>query len=99
CDHFTTEDTATSSAAATARVLSPAASFAIARLRRSIDNGPAIPAGLLPGQHQGISIRPLAESQSDSTKRDPALVFRIFVRAYRGRAGNSSRNPPPSAIR
>ena len=44
--------------AATARVLSPAASFAIARLRRSIDNGPAIPAGLLPGQQQESAFAP-----------------------------------------
>lgn len=59
CDHFTTEDTATPSAAATVRVLSPRASRAIARLRRSIDNGPAMPAGLHPGQHDESEFDPL----------------------------------------
>ena len=45
-DHFTTLDGATLSAAATDRTLSPAASRAIARTRKSIDKGLVIGAGL-----------------------------------------------------
>jgi hypothetical protein len=48
CDHFTTLDALMHKAAATARTLSPAASRDIARLRKSIDKGRVIHAGLRP---------------------------------------------------
>jgi hypothetical protein len=46
CDHFTTLDGATLSAAATARTLSPAARRDIARTRKSIDKALVIAAAL-----------------------------------------------------
>jgi len=73
CDHFTTLAGLMLKAAATARTLSPFRTRPTARSRKSIDNGFAIHAGLLPPASMLNQINRDSRIPFDSTSHHPAL--------------------------
>jgi len=67
CDHFTTEDTATSNRSDTDRQLSPLATVATTHSRRSSERALAIRCWPPPSQHLESDSQPLGKPKSDSS--------------------------------